>query len=85
MIDQIKRAQKQFRLLCWINGLTVDFDWVVGDALQHLVIHGDATSSFGFAARASISFCFSAAVIFCLGIVDLSCEKVASVIGPSGF
>ena len=45
MIDQIKRAQKQFRLLCWINGLTVDFDWVVGDALQHLVIHGDATSS----------------------------------------
>ena len=84
MIDQIKRAQKQFRLLCWINGLTVDFDWVVGDALQDLVSHGDATSSFGFAARASVSF-FSAAVIFCLGIVDLSCEKVASVIRPSGF
>jgi hypothetical protein len=41
--------------------------------------------SFRFAARASISFCFSAAVIFCLGTVDLGCEKVASLIRPSGF
>jgi hypothetical protein len=41
--------------------------------------------SFRFAGRASISFCFSAAVIFCLGTVDLSCEKVASLIRPSGF
>jgi hypothetical protein len=47
----------------------------------------DATraTTFGFAARASISFCFSAAVIFCLGTVNLSCEMVASLIRPSGF
>jgi hypothetical protein len=44
-----------------------------------------AAYSFRFVARASISFCLSAAVIFCLGTVDLSCEKVASLIRPSGF
>jgi hypothetical protein len=40
--------------------------------------------SFGFAARPSISFCFSPTAISCLGTVDLSCEKVASVIRPNG-
>ena len=39
---------------------------------------------FQVSARASISFCFSAEVTFRLGTVPLRCEKVASVIRPSG-
>ena len=54
--------------------------------LRRLFAHFNPGSSSGFArpalsrfaARASIPFCFSAAVILTLGTVHLSCEKVAS-------
>jgi hypothetical protein len=47
--------------------------------IGHRRFAGEIVADIGgwFAARVSISFCLSAAVIFCLGTVDSNCEQVA--------